>query len=355
MLEPRPVLILLIGLMLFISLYYYSVPEAHIGTEYSPYETIELNTHNFNAINDSAIRLHTTLNLPTLQTNAIIRDDEHILINLNDFDYLLNQPACEIATTPTTLHEQFVLLLIHSAPRNWQKRNVIRDTWGQHDPRARIFFILGAVNSSSVQNRLRQENNMFQDIIQGNFLDAYRNMTYKHMMALKWFVFNCPKLKYLIKADDDVFINTPALYNFLAKSPYERDLLFCFKNEGARIKRSYRSKWRVSTKEYSGWYYPPYCPGFSIVYSADVVFRLYDEGQRTRYFWIDDVHVTGTLAQRIGLNITALGKFYLTGEERDNIFNGNSNLTKPMFLFTQPNLVESQIRKLWKLIMPKTR
>lgn len=254
--ERRSIFILFIGLMLCISLWRISLQEMH--TEYTSYDTMEslINQNNSTRTNT------TTLNLignTTVPSELAIKNDANTLIDLKNFEYLMNQAPC--SEQDFKWHSDMnminklpiVLVLIHSAPRNWNKRNVIRETWGKKDPRARIFFLLGAVKSTQLQIRLTQENNMFQDLIQGNFFDAYRNMTYKHTMALKWFVYNCPKLKYLIKTDDDVFVNTPAVYDLLeAGFNSDRDLIFCYRVEEARIKRTYRSKWRVSFKEFSG-------------------------------------------------------------------------------------------------------
>lgn len=59
----------------------------------------------------------------------------------------------------------------------------------------------------------------------------------------------------------------------------------------------FRSKWRVSPSEYAGRWFPPYCAGWVIVYSHDVAQSLYMQIQKEPYFWIDDVHITGTTVQ----------------------------------------------------------
>lgn len=353
--ERRSVFIIFVGLTLCISLWRISLQEIH--SEYTPYDAIESTTY---LLNNSRSNL-TSLNLaqnPTESLDLLPKFDENVLIDLKNFDYIINQAGCDDFNSDDDLNtidnkKLLALILVHSAPKNWNKRNIIRETWGRKDPRARVLFLLGAVNSTMLQMRLKQENNLFQDIIQGNFYDVYKHMTYKHTMALKWFVYNCPKLKYLIKTDDDVFVNTPAVYDlFESNNSIERNFLFCYRIEEARIKRTYRSKWRVSTKEFPGWYYPIYCPGFSIIYSNDVVWRLYREAQRTTYFWIDDVHITGTLAQRLNLNITAFGKYYMDATTLNDLIDGRTLLTdiSPMFLFTEPNLAEKRIRKLWSIV-----
>ncbi|KAL1395876.1 hypothetical protein pipiens_010918 [Culex pipiens pipiens] len=237
------------------------------------------------------------------------------------------------------------------APTNWYKRNTIRDTWGRYDPRAKLVFLLGAVNSSVLQRRIEKENRLYDDIVQGSFLDAYRNMTYKHVMALKWFTYHCPEAKYILKADDDVFVNTPALYNVLSglQTPRRR-LLFCQEIWNAPVKRTHRSKWFVSIPEYRNKYYPNHCPGYSILYSPDVAYQLYREAMRQPYFWIDDVHITGTIAQRINVTITPTDTMLLNRTQKDAIVEGRANATDQLFFFTTPDLREGEIRKLWRAV-----
>lgn len=49
----------------------------------------------------------------------------------------------------------------------------------------------------------------------GSFIDTYHNLTYKHVMNLKWFNTHCSGVKYLIKMDDDVLMNVPAVIDYL--------------------------------------------------------------------------------------------------------------------------------------------
>lgn len=336
----------IIGLTLCISIWRISTLEPAIVTDYSPYINAP-SASQFQMLNDTSTTSGNTIAYPSpISLDELPASDFNALIDLDKFTFLMNQDACNAMT-----EQPLILILIHSAPNNWHKRNVIRETWGREDSRARLLFLLGAVGSPSLQHKLEQENNLFQDMVQGSFEDAYRNMTYKHVMALKWFSYFCPEAKFLLKTDDDVFVNTPTFFEFFEKGVVDRhNLILCSKIENARVSRSYRSKWRVSTKEYAARFYPAYCPGFSIVYSADTVFRLYKEAQRTPYFWIDDVHVTGSLAQASNLTITPLGDLYLNREQKDDVINGNQSASSSLFLFTSPNLTEKEIRALWKRV-----
>lgn len=115
--------------------------------------------------------------------NELPSDDKSTLINITDFRFTMNHNPCN-RTQP------LLLMLVHSAPGNFLKRHVVRETWGQQAPDVTLLFLVG--HSEEYQSKLEEENKKYQDLIQGNFLDAYRNMTYKHVMGLKWATYYCP-------------------------------------------------------------------------------------------------------------------------------------------------------------------
>lgn len=287
-----------------------------------------------------------------IQSNLLPKNDFRKLIDLNNFEYLMNPKTCkDLIKSPQ------LVILIHSAPDNFQKRQTIRETWGGSQINSLVLFLLGSVNTATLTTKLELENQMYGDLVQGNFEDSYRNMTYKHVMALKWFIYECPEAHFLLKTDDDVFINSPLLYNILKNSSlplhqrlYRNRLIYCHRIERAKVKRSYRSKWRVTYKEYSGRYFPYSCPGFAILYSGDTVLALYQEAQNLPYFWIDDVHITGTAAKNRNLSITPFDNMYLDEATQRNIIDGHQKVEDTPFLFAQPNLDKVDINKLWKLV-----
>lgn len=217
----------------------------------------------------------------------------------------------------------------------------------------KIAFAMGKVNSKALQSILQHENQIHEDIIQGSFVDAYKNMTYKHVMCLKYAIYHCPLAKYILKTDDDVFVNTPVMFNFLnhVLSPHgAEDLLACVVAQHAYVVRT-SSKWKVSFDEYAFKEYPTYCSGWSILYSQDVVFDLYREAQNSKYFWIDDVHVTGTLAKKINVSHTNVKKLIFPTKK---IKNAPRNATKA-FLYGRPNLTEDDIKDLWNFVSAGNR
>lgn len=278
--------------------------------------------------------------------NELPPDDESTLINVKNFRFTINHNPCN-KTQP------LLLMLIHSAPENFPKRNVVRETWGKQTSAMTLLFLVG--ESKQYQEKLEEENRKYRDLIQGNFYDTYRNMTYKHVMALKWTTYHCPSAKYILKLDDDVFVHIPAMLEFLTRglSPWgARRLILCDPLSTAMIKRSWRSKWRVSPLEYPGRLYPAYCAGWAILYSPDSVFLLYREAQKEPYFWIDDVHITGTLARKVNLTQSSLHSLVLTADSMRDLLQ-NTKASRD-FLFGPPNLTEDEIRALYSLVSNST-
>ncbi|NWW97252.1 B3GT4 galactosyltransferase, partial [Rhynochetos jubatus] len=66
---------------------------------------------------------------------------------------------------------------------------------------------------------LRAEARRHRDLLQGPFADTYANLTRKTLLLLRWTLARCPAVPFLLKADDDVFVNLPALTNYLAALP----------------------------------------------------------------------------------------------------------------------------------------
>ncbi|XP_031784084.1 beta-1,3-galactosyltransferase 5 [Nasonia vitripennis] len=270
--------------------------------------------------------------------NKLTVDDETTLIDFKKFKFIINRSICN-ETNP------FLVMLIHSAPSNFKKRHVIRETWGRSLSSIATLFLVGI--SEKYQIQLEEENTEYQDIIQGNFFDSYRNITYKHVMALKWVTYYCPHARYMLKLDDDVFVHVQALVEFLRNrllTTNSKRLILCDTISSSMVKRSWRSKWRVSPKDYADIKYPRYCAGWAILYSSDVVFLLYKEAQKQPYFWIDDVHITGTLAKNINLTQTSLHSMILS-ENMMKLLLQNSKIKKKFFL-GPPNLMENEIRAL---------
>ena len=92
---------------------------------------------------------------------------------------------------------------------------MIRTSWGSPaipGVQTRLAFMLGY--SPDVRNLgvIEQENLLYEDIVQGNFLDTYKNLTYKTVMGHMWVSNFCSQAEFVVKADDDIYIDLYGVY-----------------------------------------------------------------------------------------------------------------------------------------------
>ena len=201
----------------------------------------------------------------------------------------------------------FLLVAVHSSANNFKLRESIRQTWGsinrisQH--KVRTVFLLARKPNLEIQDAIANESNKHKDIIQGDFIDHYRNLTLKNVMGLKWISEYCPTAKNVIKVDDDVFLNVPQAISFLTENSYLKigsDMIHCPHLLNVNPIRDTNYKWFVTTKEFPGHKYPLYCEGFGYILGTNLCRRLYKASTESNIFWIDDVFVTGILTQKLG-------------------------------------------------------
>ncbi len=147
-----------------------------------------------------------------LYSSIIQRDYEPLLIDIAAYRYPLNVPKC--------LSNQDVFVAVISAPGYFEKRQTIRETWLRHlNSSYALAFVVGLTTNATIQGRIEEENMEHGDIIQINFLDHYHNLTLKAVGLLNWINLNCPRISYVLKCDDDVYVNVPNLSDFLGTVP----------------------------------------------------------------------------------------------------------------------------------------
>ena len=109
--------------------------------------------------------------------NVINYEFQNNIVNYNNFKYLLN-PKYQICPAQQKV---FLLIYVHSSPGNNKKRLIIRETWSQKHlfPNVHIVFFSGLSANNQTNEMLKLENSIYNDIVQKNFVDSYRNLTLK--------------------------------------------------------------------------------------------------------------------------------------------------------------------------------
>ncbi|XP_052102451.1 beta-1,3-galactosyltransferase 5-like [Mytilus californianus] len=193
----------------------------------------------------------------------------------------------------------FLLVFVFSATYKFDERQVIRNTFGSiskfDNKHIEYVFVLGQTANDTQQMDIEQESVEYRDLIQGNFIDSYRNLTYKRVFSLFWVNRFCNNVTYVVKIDDDITINIPFLIPYLSKKINKTKVLECFYLIEARPYRDRRSKWYMSLSEYQFATFPPYCAGPSSIMSADVIRGMYEATTIMPFFWLEDVYGGGFL------------------------------------------------------------
>ena len=228
-----------------------------------------------------------------------------------------------------------VLMLVNSAVPNFHRRKAIRETFGQKIDsfkyRHKLVFLLGLSDDQRVMQKINAEMIAHDDLLLGTFNDTYRNLTLKGIMGLRWTKQFCPEVDFVVKVDDDIFVNLVQLQTFLSDEFFSSNSstgsvstgsgntgsgsigsestgsgggrighrIACSvqTNGSSAIHRGNDTKWPVDKSLFVGWSHYPFdfCNGYFVVMSGGLIRELSAAVRVTPVFWIDDVYLFGML------------------------------------------------------------
>lgn len=235
-----------------------------------------------------------------------------------------------------------VIGLIYSAPNAFERRQKmrlqlnntndkhllkksfnIRRNRLNHNTRARdkkiIFrhlFVLGqtlinSTNGSSAgkSSSLIQEQEVFGDLIQGNFVDSYFNISVKSVYILNWVQKYCKSAAMLVKLDDDITLNVTTLLKMLTKLASSSNManrvpfIYGYVRMNNPVIRDKVDRWGKYYVPYSLYpnpdkYYPPHVDGFNYIMSASAVDRILLAASKIHSYGIDDTYITGVCRKK---------------------------------------------------------
>ena len=200
-------------------------------------------------------------------------------------------------------------------------------------------FVLGLHGNETVNLAIRQEHVHHNDIIQGDFVDHYNNMTLKSLLDLKVADTHCQGVPYALKSDDDTIINLPYLLHILVTEPMQRSFMGAY-NPDSRVNRG--GVWKLTLEEFPFAVLPPYESGAAYVITGDLIHELFVTAEYVPHIYIDDVYVTGILGRILRV----------THVERDGFaYWGSKNATACNMIrrriITGTNIHSQQLRVLW--------
>lgn len=236
---------------------------------------------------------------------------------INIYPYNFTKNPFSLGPTNGFSENVELLFLIKSAVNHFNRRQVIRQTWGNE----RLFndynkvsikriFLIGLPKPYEYwfQNRIDYESNEFDDIVQMGFYDNYYNNTLKTMGGLNWAVNYCYNTRFVMIVDDDFLINTESLLQYLPTvqniSNFFMGNMFKFPPP-VRTSGAYDdAKWAISLKRYPFDKYPSFVSAGATLMSMNMAVDLQIAMQYTKTFIFDDVYLA---IVNYKLNVTPLG------------------------------------------------
>ncbi|KAM4696032.1 beta-1,3-galactosyltransferase 9 [Rhinophrynus dorsalis] len=239
----------------------------------------------------------------------------------------------------------FLLSIIFSHPENRTRRETIRHTWG-NDTMFKDFvvvhlFALGRPISEETQSEVLSESQIYKDIVEGNFLDTYHNRTLKMTMMMEWIVTFCPNARFILKTDQQMFVNVKSLADYLLSLEMHTEDLYI----GRVVHQSIPDRDPVSLdfvpmSSYSETYYPDYCSATAMVMSQDVVRKIYLVSEDVTTLVPPDVFI-GICSQRTGIVPIHSSRF-----------SGTKHITYNRccykFIFSSSAVGEEELSFIWK-------
>ncbi|GFO03947.1 beta-1,3-galactosyltransferase 1-like [Plakobranchus ocellatus] len=275
---------------------------------------------------------------------------------------------------------QAVHIIVLSHPRDVDKRNAIRETWGsvaQDRPwpgkvlslPVTLTFVLGTespeiqdekgepLSDKQAQSQAKGRGHDPQletdvrsepgDILQFDMIDSYTNLTRKCLLALDWILSSCKGVQYIVKVDQDIFLNVPLLLTFL-KNHGKSKAIYGFIYNGGSVNR--KGRWAVSEEIYPLDSYPVYASGTSYIISRSAAVTLMKLCSHYPYFPIEDAFITGILATVGSIDRVHMRGFSYWKQPKpepcafvnDKIYTGNG-------------MDETDLRSVWRLQIDRGR
>lgn len=219
-----------------------------------------------------------------------------------DFPLLQDVPPAKCA------QPVFLLLVVKSSPSNYERRELVRRTWGRERKvqgvQLRRLFLVGTAShpleAPKVNRLLAIEARVHRDILQWDFHDTFFNLTLKQVLFLQWQETRCPNASFLLNGDDDVFAHTDNMISYLMGHNPDHHLFVGHLIYNVGPIRNPWSKYYVPKIVMQEEHYPPYCGGGGFLLSRFTATALRKASHTLDLFPIDDVFL-GMCLEKEGL------------------------------------------------------
>lgn len=259
--------------------------------------------------------LNDTVNLdscePDFRVTTQVKDYNSLPDRFKDFLLYMHCRSYPIVMDQPNICKDppFLLLAIKSLVPHFDRRQAIRESWGNVGRLANrtvvTVFLLG--NAATVDHfpdlskMLLHESSIHGDILQWDYRDTFFNLTIKEVLFLEWLNTRCPEVSYVFKGDDDVFVNTIRILDFLSNLSHAKakELFVGDVITNAGPHRDKKVKYFIPESIFVG-AYPAYAGGGGYLFSGQLVQKLHNVSRLVPLYPIDDVY-TGMCLKKLGL------------------------------------------------------
>ncbi|RNA35052.1 beta-1-3-galactosyltransferase 1-like [Brachionus plicatilis] len=206
-------------------------------------------------------------------------------------------------------------ILLYSLTRmdDFKTRLLIRQTWANKTtfPFSELLFVLGQSINETLNRLVYEENENYGDIYQSDFIDTYKNLSYKSITAWRWISKNCMNAKLIVRSDDDMIVNLEAIHSDQMKNLIPLSNTFtCLYLDRSYALRDRNHKYYMPRIEFNETFYKIYCDGRGTIMSTDLIPKLYNYSYVNNNLWIDDANV-GAIASYFKPNFKFIGNKYI--------------------------------------------
>ncbi|XP_059149365.1 uncharacterized protein LOC131936410 [Physella acuta] len=252
-----------------------------------------------------------------------------------------------------------LLYLVHSQPQNQEQRQRVRNSFASSqafkDFVVLHVFVVGKTASLGAQNALNQEQKVFGDVIQGAFPDTPQNNALKGLTGLRWVTQFCPNVEYVMKTDEDVFVDTDKLLRGLlptaANTVGKRTILCHFNPQGPVP--------RFGPNSFSKEMFPnktilrPYCKGYAVILTRKLIAAILLASEEVPIIPIEDFYLFGVLTFVAGeVEVYDLGNKRAFHDFGVDVVSCYTNL-KLKCQFVASKAYGSRFTSLWELVVAR--
>ncbi|KAI1307591.1 Lactosylceramide 1,3-N-acetyl-beta-D-glucosaminyltransferase A [Halotydeus destructor] len=208
------------------------------------------------------------------------------------------QPSLDSRIIDKICPDADIVILVCSAPANRGQREVIRSTWarGALDQGIAVIFALGSSPDLSLNDRIVKEDGATGDLVVWPFLDTYDNATIKTISGLSWAINACRKAKYIIKTNDDMYIDLDMVRTLLDLETKWTSTILGFQSAEEPKNKAF------VPKEIHQGLLDNYIVGHFEIYGRLALQKLLHVTMaRFPAFYLEDVFLTGFMAEEAGV------------------------------------------------------